>query len=111
LQFRCAGFLGRRWQRSFPAAVGEFFSFGFAAVAGGGRDFMSTKMSALKRAVKSAKAAMGPQRHGVHGKPFVCACCGHDRFEVGMIPVLGLHTLICADCCHVEFFGNQPPVL
>jgi hypothetical protein len=31
LQFRCAGFLGRciRWQRPFPAAVGEFYRSAF----------------------------------------------------------------------------------
>jgi hypothetical protein len=72
---------------------------------------MSTKLSALGRAMKAAKAAMGPQRHGVHGKPFVCACCGHDRFEVGLAGVIGLHLLICAECSHVEFFKKQPPVL
>ena len=70
---------------------------------------MKTNLSALGSAVKAAKAAMGPQQHGVHGKPFVCACCGHDRFEVGWFH--GLHLLICAECSHVEFFNRQPPVL
>jgi hypothetical protein len=72
---------------------------------------MSTKISALKRAVKAATNAMGPQKHGVHDKPFVCSCCGHDRFNVGAIPILELHTLSCAECSHVEFFAKQPPVL
>jgi hypothetical protein len=33
LQFRCAGFFGRciRWQRPFPAAVGEFYRYAHSA--------------------------------------------------------------------------------
>jgi len=72
---------------------------------------MSKKILALKRALNAAKNAMGPQQHGVHDKPFVCGCCGHDRFTVGAILILQLHTLICAECSHIEFFAKRPPML
>ena len=69
---------------------------------------MKKEASALKRAFKAAEAAMGPKRYGPHGKPFVCHLCGHDEFTYELAPVLVLHTLVCADCGHVEFFGKQP---
>jgi len=69
---------------------------------------MSKQTSALKRAVKAVKDAMGPQRYGPHGKPFVCHLCGHDRFTYGVAPVIVMHTLACADCGHVEFFAKKP---
>ena len=46
-------------------------------------DFMTTKASPLKRAIKAAKEAMSPQRYGVHGKASTCRFCGHDRFKIG----------------------------
>ena len=73
---------------------------------------MSTKTSALKRAASAFKKAMGAHRYGVHGKPFVCQLCGHDRFKVGSgASVIGLYSLACAECGHVEFFAQTPPVL
>jgi len=72
---------------------------------------MSSKISALKRAIKAARSVTGPQRHGVDGKAIVCACCGHDRFDVGTVPLLGLPMLVCEACGHVELFAKQPPVL
>jgi len=73
---------------------------------------MNTKVSALKRAVSAVKKAMEPKQYGLHGKPFVCQLCGHDRFLVGDGPsIIGLYTLACADCGRVEFFVKLPPVL
>ena len=73
---------------------------------------MSTKVSALKRAATAFKKAMGAQRYGVHGKPFVCQFCGHERFKLGSgAKILGLYSLACAECGHVEFFAATPPVL
>ena len=72
---------------------------------------MSTKTSAFKRAANAAKNALGPQKHGVRDRPFICGCCGHDRLTVGASPILELHTLICAECSHIDFFAERPPVL
>ena len=74
---------------------------------------MSTKISALKRATSAFKKAIGPKRYGVHGKPFICQFCGHDRFKVlgGNISVLALFSFACAECGHVELFATKPPVL
>jgi hypothetical protein len=73
---------------------------------------MSTKVSAQKRATTAYKRAMGAQRYGVHGKPFVCQFCGHDQFKwLGNISILILHSLACAECGHVELFKALPPVL
>jgi hypothetical protein len=73
---------------------------------------MSTKASPLKRAVSAFKKAMGAHRYGVHGKPFVCQLCGHDRFKVGKGgAIIGLHSLACAECGHLEFFEATPPIL
>jgi hypothetical protein len=72
---------------------------------------MSMNLAALKRAAKAAKEAMEPRQYGIGGKPFVCACCGHDRFTAGVAPTVVLNTLACAQCGHLEFFGKPPPVL
>jgi hypothetical protein len=73
---------------------------------------MSTKTSPLKRAVGAFKKAMGAQRYGVHGKPFVCQLCGHDRFKVEHgVKIIGFNSLVCAECGHVEFFATTPPIL
>ena len=72
---------------------------------------MSTTTSPLKRAVNAAKNAMGPQQYGLHGKPFVCQLCGHDRFTSSLILMFSLHTLACAECGHVEFFAKHPPLI
>jgi hypothetical protein len=73
---------------------------------------MGTKVSALKRAARAFAKAMGAQRYGVHGKPFVCQLCGHDRFKLGSdISMIGLYSLACDECSHVEFFAQVPPLL
>jgi len=73
---------------------------------------MNTKASTLKRATTAFKKAMGAQRYGVNGKPFVCQFCGHDRFKLGSgASLIGLHSLVCAECSHVEFFAATPPIL
>ena len=73
---------------------------------------MTTKTSPLKRAIKAAKGAMGPQRYGVHDKPSACRFCGHDRFKIGnYVGLLMMHTLVCADCGHVEFFTKVPKTI
>jgi hypothetical protein len=73
---------------------------------------MSTKVSALKQAVSAFKKAIGPHRYGVNGKPFVCQLCGYDRFKFGTgAKILGLYWLACAECSHIEFFAQRPPLL
>jgi hypothetical protein len=55
---------------------------------------------------------MGPHRYGTPDKPFVCQLCGHDRFKVGdYVGLLGMHTLVCAGCNHVEFFTKAPETI
>jgi len=78
----------------------------------GVRRSMSTKSSVLKRAVTLLVKAVEPHRYGVHGKPFICRLCGHDRFKPGSdISMLGLYSLACDECSHVELFAWPPPVL
>jgi hypothetical protein len=73
---------------------------------------MSTKVSTLKRAATAFKKATGAKRYGVHGKAFVCQLCGQDRFKIGKGgAMIGLHSLACAECGHLEFFAATPPVL
>ncbi len=71
---------------------------------------MSTKITAFKRAVKAAKASMGPQRYGIHGKPFVCLLCGHDRFNPAP-NLLTWNALACAECGRLEFFEKAPELI
>ena len=73
----------------------------------------TTKESPLERAVGEFKKAIGPQRYGLHGKPFVCQFCGHDRFKKRDqgVSMVGLSALRCVECSHVEFFVKMPPVL
>jgi hypothetical protein len=75
---------------------------------------MSTKVSALKRAVKALKEAIEPEprQYGLRSKPFVCPLCGHDRFTFrNDRSITGLYLLACADYSRVEFFVKPPPVL
>jgi hypothetical protein len=73
---------------------------------------MSTKASTLKRVADAFQKARGAQRYGVRGKPFICQLCGHDRFKLGNGAfILGLYSLACAECGHVEFFAAAPPIL
>lgn len=74
---------------------------------------MSTKPSPLKRAANAFKKAIGPKRYGVHGKPFICPFCGHDRCtrRDGGVNLIALNALACAECSHVELFVHMPPVL
>jgi hypothetical protein len=73
---------------------------------------MSTKTSTRKRAATVFARAWGAKRYGVHSKPFICQLCGHDRFKLGSgASIMGLYSLTCAECSHLEFFGQTPPVL
>jgi transcription elongation factor Elf1 len=55
---------------------------------------------------------MGPQQYGADGHVFECAMCGHDQFKVGAyIALLGMHTLVCSQCSHVEFFEKAPQLM
>ena len=71
---------------------------------------MATRPSSpLKRALKAAKGAMGPQRYGVNGKHIKCSICNCDRFKVGdHIDLFMCHVLVCADCGHIESFTKKP---
>ena len=70
---------------------------------------MTTKASPLKRAIKAAKEAIGPQRYRAHSKDIICSTCKHDRFKQGgYIVILTMHTLVCEDCGHVDFFKGSP---
>jgi hypothetical protein len=73
---------------------------------------MSTKVSALKRFASAFAKSVAAKRYGVHGKPFVCQLCGHDRFKLGGdISMIGLYSLACGECSHVELFAQVPPLL
>jgi len=70
---------------------------------------MITKASPIRRAIKAFKHAMEPHGFQVSGKSVVCSICEHDRFEGGgYIALLMMHTLICDNCGHVEFFKKKP---
>ena len=70
---------------------------------------MPTTTSPLKRAITAAKRALGPQRYGQDDHAFACPMCDHDRFKPGVyVGLLGMHTLICAECSHVAFFEKMP---
>lgn len=73
---------------------------------------MTTKVSPLKRAVKAAKRAMGPQQYGAKGKPFVCPLCCRDQYHTGdYIALFGMYTLVCDGCGRVEFFKRKPELV
>jgi hypothetical protein len=78
-------------------------------------EFMSTTTSPPKRAVKAAKKAMGPCRYRIRDKALECPICGHDRFTLAAygayVGLLGMHTLVCAECSHVEFFVKMPTTM
>ncbi len=67
----------------------------------------------MKRALGAFMKAKGPQRYGVHGKPFVCQLCGHDRFMPQFLAgFIGCCALVCTECGHVELFAlHSPPIL
>lgn len=70
---------------------------------------MTTKPSPFKRAVTAAKQAMAGQQYGTHGQPFLCPFCGNDRFTSGFnAAILSMHTLVCDECGHAEFFTKTP---
>ena len=67
----------------------------------------SPSPSPLKRAANAVLKAMQPRRYAIAGKPFVCSCCGHDRFALGsLVAVLGFQSLTCSQCGHVDLFGS-----
>ena len=76
---------------------------------------MTTSTSPLKRAVKAAKKAMEPQRYGIRDKVLECQICGHDHFKLAAFGayagLLGMDTLVCAECSHVEFFVKMPETI
>ncbi len=76
---------------------------------------MSTTTSPLKRVAKAAKKAMRPRRCGIRNKPFECRICGQDHFKLAAfgayVGLLGMHTLVCADCSHVDFFVEMPETI
>ena len=73
---------------------------------------MTTKSSTLKLAIKAARKAMGPQRYGTAENPLSCVLCRNDRFKVGRyIPIMMMHTIVCAKCNRVEFFETMPPLV
>jgi len=69
---------------------------------------MVAKTSPMKRAIKAFKQAMGPQPFQVEGKGVKCSMCGHDQFKRDYIALLMMHSLVCGNCGHVEFFKNEP---
>jgi transcription elongation factor Elf1 len=70
---------------------------------------MTTRPTPLKRAIEAAKTAMAGERYGTQDKRFQCLFCGNDRFKSGpYAAIISMHTLICADCGHVEFFAKAP---
>ena len=56
---------------------------------------------------------MEPQRYGIRDKVLECQICGHDHFKLAAfgayVGLLGMHTSVCAECSHVEFFVKMPP--
>ena len=69
---------------------------------------MPPKASPLKRAIDAVAKAMEPQQFRVHEKVVACSVCGHDRFHNDYVSLLMMHTLICGNCQHIEFFRKQP---
>jgi transcription elongation factor Elf1 len=65
--------------------------------------------SRIVRAIRAGKKAMTGQRYGANNTKFQCSMCGHDRFKAGLyVTILMMHTLICSECSHVQFFEKMP---
>ena len=76
----------------------------------------------LRAAIRSVTSASGPGRYVVEGKRVVCPHCGHDEFVAGTAQLntavltffdldwanKSAHTLMCAECGRIEWFGQDP---
>jgi hypothetical protein len=70
---------------------------------------MAKKKSLLQHAIKGVKNAFAPKAYTSRQNPVRCSICDHDLFKQGPdVIILSLHSLICADCSHVEFFDDKP---
>lgn len=69
---------------------------------------MSKTKTALSRAFRAAKSAMGPQRYQAAGKTIVCTHCGGDRFATPGLPSLVGYVLDCSHCKHRLLFSGKP---
>lgn len=70
---------------------------------------MKAKSTPLKRAIAAARRTMGPQRYEVEGHQITCSVCEGDRFKSDdYVGLFGMHTLMCEECSHVEFFRKKP---
>ena len=58
---------------------------------------------------------MEPQRYGIRDKVMECQICGHDHFKLAAfgayVGLLGMETLVCAECSHVESFVKKPETI
>ena len=71
--------------------------------------FMSKFTTAVKRGIRAAKDAMGPQKYRAGGKSIVCPHCGCDRFDTVGISNLPLGWIIeCSRCTMRLFFTIKP---
>jgi uncharacterized protein len=83
---------------------------------------MANFWQALGRAAKATRESMGPCPYSVNGKKVTCIHCGEAEFTEGSAQLntagmtfIGLdwanrsaHTLLCANCGHIEWFMQKP---
>ncbi len=76
----------------------------------------------LKEGFAAAREAFGPGNYEVEGKQVTCPHCGGEEFAEGSAQLntagmtfIGLdwanksaHTLMCAQCSRIEWFGQAP---
>jgi hypothetical protein len=68
---------------------------------------MSKFTKAVKRGIRAAKQAMGPQEYQIGGKVIVCTHCGGSRFATMYSSLIGC-VLTCANCTRKQIFDTKP---
>jgi hypothetical protein len=68
---------------------------------------MSKFTTAVKRGIRAAKNAMGPQKYQIGGKVIVCPHCGGSRFTTMYSSLIGC-VLTCANCTRKQIFDAKP---
>ena len=83
---------------------------------------MAGFLNRLKAGVAGAREAFGPGRYEVEGRRVTCPHCGGQEFAEGsaLLNTVGMtfleldwanksaHTLMCAQCSRIEWFGQAP---
>ena len=68
---------------------------------------MSKFTTAVKRGIRAARNAIGPQQYQIGGKVIVCTHCGGSWFTTVYSSLIGC-VLTCTNCTCKKIFDTKP---